>query len=75
MNATHEPHTAATDLNHLRRGRIYRLITKAGATIDGEYLGIEVMYDDWCLLLRGTDETHSIPTRHVNRVEVPMQAA
>lgn len=75
MKTSLQPHTAANDLNHLRRGHTYRLITTAGRALHGEYLGIEVIYGDWCLLLRGTDQTFSVPSDLVERVEISLQAA
>lgn len=75
MNTSTRPHDADTDLNHLRRGNSYRLVTARGHIIDGEYLGIEVVYDIWCLLVKAPERTHSIPTADVRRIEATLQAA
>jgi len=69
------PHTAAIDLNHLRRGHTYRASTRAGATTVGEYLGIEVAYDVWCVLLRGAGGTVSIPMTDLEFVESALRVA
>ena len=53
------PLTAPIDLNHLRRGAIYRATTVHGTAI-GEYLGIEVLYGDHAVLLRHSRGTESI---------------
>ena len=75
MKTSQHPHTAGTHLNHLRRGHEYRITTTAGTVYAGEYLGIEVLYGDWCLLMRGIDATASIPTRNVELIEVSLRAA
>lgn len=75
MKTPLHPHTAGTDLNHLRRGHMYRITTTAGIVHAGEYLGIEVLYGDWCLLMKGVDQTASIPTQQVDRIEISLRAA
>jgi hypothetical protein len=49
------------DLNHLRPGTNYRAATTAHGSVVGEYLGIEVAYDVWSILLRTGSGTVSIP--------------
>jgi hypothetical protein len=75
MKTSLNPHMAGTDLNQLRRGREYRITTNAGIVYAGEYLGIEVIYGDWCLLMKGMDQTASIPTHNVERIESLLEAA
>jgi hypothetical protein len=75
MKTTLNPRMAGADLNQLRRGHEYRITTIAGIVHAGEYLGIEVVYGDWCLLMKGMDQTASIPTRHVDRIESLLEAA
>ncbi len=54
--------TASTEkqLNQLITGSTYRATTTAGLAIIGEYLGMEVPYGDWSILLRGPLGTESI---------------
>jgi hypothetical protein len=75
MKTSLRPHSAGTDLNHLRRGHTYRITTTAGVVHAGEYLGIEVVYGDWCLLMKGVEQTASIPTHQVDQIEISLQAA
>jgi hypothetical protein len=58
-----------TALNSLKRGHLYLITTLDGAAASGRYLGIEVMHDDWSLLLSGPDATHSIDIRRLAAVE------
>ena len=51
---------ATIDLSHLRRGRSYRATTTDGSVIVGEYLGIEVAWDEWSILLRNAGGTEAI---------------
>jgi hypothetical protein len=57
------------NLNHLRRGGIYRAITSAGVTV-GEYLGIEAFYGEHSVLLRGNTGTRSIPRSELVSIEL-----
>ena len=75
MTTAIRPHTAAIDLNNLRRGHMYRATTRTGQISVGEYLGIEVAYDVWCILLRGEAGTESIPTRDLSLVETHLKVA
>ena len=43
---------ATINLNHLEIGDVYQVTTETGHTATGEYLGIEVAYDDWMIILR-----------------------
>ena len=52
--------TATISINHVRPGATYRAITHCGSIAVGEYLGIEVIYDDWRILLRHDGGTESI---------------
>ena len=47
------------DLNHLRRGLVYRATTEVEEIV-GEYLGIEVPYGDRAIILRSLTGTSSI---------------
>ncbi|MGH8911410.1 MAG: hypothetical protein ACRDVD_02780 [Acidimicrobiia bacterium] len=61
MTASILSRSAATiNINHLRHGATYRAITHCGSMAVGEYLGIEVIYDDWRILLRHRGGTESI---------------
>jgi len=51
---------ATIDINHLRIGDFYQATTQAGEISVGEYLGIEVTYGDWRIILRGRSCTGSI---------------
>jgi phage-related protein len=69
MRAHIQPREAATiDINHLQIGGIYEAITQAGHVMLGEYLGIEVAYDDRRILLRGRAGTDSIIVDHLTSV-------
>lgn len=46
-------------LNQLRRGATYVAHTPHGR-VAGEYLGMEMLYGEFAILLRGTDATESI---------------
>lgn len=48
------------DLNHLEIGDTYEVTTELGRTTIGEYLGIEVAYDDWMIILRNADGSETI---------------
>ena len=60
---------AELNLNHLRRGAIYRARTSAGTSI-GEYLGMEYDYGSRALLLRNATGTDSIDRRHITSIEL-----
>jgi hypothetical protein len=51
---------ATTEINRLRMGGAYRATTLAGRSTEGEYLGIEVAYDEWRMILRGATGIESI---------------
>jgi hypothetical protein len=63
------------DLNHLRHGRRYTATVRAGVAVTGDYLGIEVNYDEWCILLRTSDGTASIRTVDLTSVSMVPAAA
>lgn len=46
-------------VHQLRRGQTYQAITNQGITV-GEYLGMEVPYGEWAILLRHGAGTESI---------------
>jgi hypothetical protein len=50
--------------NHLRRGTTY-LATTDDAVVVGEYLGMEVPFGGWALLLRHETGTESIPLHDI----------
>ncbi len=58
-----------TNLNHLRRGDVYRATTPAGTTT-GEYLGMEAMYGERAVLLRHSEGTSSIYRRNILAIEL-----
>lgn len=60
---------AELNLNHLRRGAIYRARTFAGTSI-GEYLGMEHDYGSRAVLLRHEAGTESINRRHITSIEL-----
>lgn len=60
---------ATTDINHLRLGDNYEATTYDGRTVSGLYLGIEVAYDDFCILLRNSDGTTSIAVADLDSVD------
>ncbi|MGA7272255.1 MAG: hypothetical protein WB239_14385 [Acidimicrobiia bacterium] len=53
------PQRAPADLNHLRIGATYEVVTPHGSTI-GQYLGVETTHDVWSVLLRRTSGIDSI---------------
>lgn len=61
----HSRRPAAPDLTSLRHGRLYRATTCDGRVAEGEYLGIEVSYDDWAIMLRGDSGTASLALDHL----------
>lgn len=60
------------NLNHLRRGGIYRAMTAGGVTV-GEYLGIEAMYGEHAVLLRSNAGTRSIPRSELVSIELAVR--
>ena len=70
MTAPSIAHTSAIiDLNHLRRGDIYRATTPTGP-ITGEYLGIEAPHGDRSILLRHPAGTDSIALCNVTSIHL-----
>ena len=59
---------APFDINHLRRGEFYRATSCTGRSVTGEYLGVEVAYDEWRILLRTVASTESLAIRHLDVV-------
>lgn len=59
--------TESNIFNHLRRGTTYSAITQNGISV-GEYLGMEVSYGEWAIMLRQGAATESISLRHVNSI-------
>lgn len=53
------------DLNHLEIGDTYQVTTEAGHITTGEYLGIEVAYDDWMIILRNEVGSETILLDHL----------
>ncbi len=59
---------ARRNLNHLRRGEVYRATTRVGTAI-GEYLGMEVSHGDRSILLRHGAGTESIALRDITSIQ------
>ncbi len=59
--------TESNIFNQLRRGATYSAMTQQGISV-GEYLGIEVSYGDWAILLRHGAATESISLREVTSI-------
>jgi len=73
MPAQHTSRASAQlNLNHLRRGLVYRATTMSG-TATGEYLGMEAMYGSRSVLLRNATGTDSIDRRELTSI-VPIAA-
>jgi len=51
--------------NHLQRGATYQATTADDGIVVGEYLGMEVPFGRWALLLRHQTGTESIPLRDI----------
>lgn len=68
MTMTHSRRPPAPDITSLRHGRLYRAETCDGRVAEGEYLGIEVSYDDWAIMLRGEAGTASLALDHLTSV-------
>ncbi len=69
MKASHTSRSGAPiDINHLRYGKTYEATTQTGLVSTGRYLGIEVAYDDWRILLRDESDIHSIAIDHLESV-------
>ena len=64
--------SAQLNLNHLRRGLVYRATTNSGTAI-GEFLGMEAMYGSRSVLLRHAAGTDSIDRRDLTSI-VPVAA-
>lgn len=62
---------ATIDINHLRQGKTYTATTRAGLVAIGEYLGIEVICDEWRILLRERTGTRSIAIRELESMFAP----
>jgi hypothetical protein len=58
---------ALRNLNHLRRGLVYRATTPNGTTV-GEYLGMETPHGDQAILLRHRAGTESIALGNVTSI-------
>lgn len=58
-----------TNLNHLRRGGIYRATTPNGITL-GEYLGMEAVYGERAVMLRGQAGTASLLRDEILSIEL-----
>lgn len=58
---------ADLDLNHLKRGAVYRADTAAGTAV-GEYLGMEADYGARAILLRHAGGTESIDRRYLRSI-------
>ena len=59
----HEP--IELDAASLRPGRMYSALTNAGASVVGEFLGIEVTHGDWAMLIHTSTGVLSLPLRNV----------
>ncbi len=57
-------------LNLLSTGLVYRAITADGRIVVGEYLGVEVPYGTWAILLRSSEGTRSIPVMSIDTIQV-----
>jgi hypothetical protein len=57
------------NLNHLRRGGIYRVTTASGVTL-GEYLGMEAVHGEHAVLLRNRFGTESILRTDIVSIEL-----
>lgn len=53
------PERAPADLNHLRVGASYEVVTPTGSKT-GQYLGVETTHDVWSVLLRRVTGIDSI---------------
>ena len=62
-------------INAFVRGAIYDVIADDGSRAHGRYLGIEVIYDDWAVLLQDTDRVHSIAIVRLASVDRVTDAA
>lgn len=57
------------NLNHLAIGDTYQVTTETGRTAIGEYLGIEVAYGDWMMILRNRDGSETIQLDQLAEVQ------
>lgn len=66
---------AAIDINHLSRGTTYVARAATGVVATGEYLGIEVAYGEWRILLRGVTGIQSIAIDLLDSIDAAPPAA
>jgi hypothetical protein len=57
------------NINHLRRGGVYRVTTTTGVTL-GEYLGMEAIHGEHAVLLRNRFGTESILRTDILSIEL-----
>ena len=57
------------NLNHLRRGGVYRAVTTDGFTL-GEYLGVEAIYGERAVMLRSQTGTASLLRGDILSIEL-----
>ena len=62
-------------LNSMRNNRIYTAPTTSGDEITGEYLGYEILHDEWSILLHTDDLTVSLPIEDIDTVLPSAQVA
>lgn len=67
MPAQHMEETP--NLNHLRRGGLYRAITVEGTTL-GEYLGMEAVYGERAVVLRNQTGITSLLRDQILSIEL-----
>lgn len=63
------PHTSRKrpNFNELERGTTYLATTRNGTAV-GQYLGMEVPYGDWAILLRHRTGTESIALNDITSI-------
>lgn len=61
--------TSAPNLNHLRKGVTYTATTYDGATL-GQYLGMEALYGERLVMLRGENGIESISRHDLVSIEL-----
>ncbi len=57
-------------LNLLSPGIVYRAVTRDGRVVVGEYLGMEVPYGTWALLLRAATGTESVSVGWIESIQI-----
>lgn len=57
-------------LNLLSPGIICRAVTLDGRIVVGEYLGVEVPYGSWALLLRADTGTESLSVGSIESIQI-----